>query len=256
MKKIWFCSTIWVLILFCALSCTASKKQVKKEQEAEALRKLGEAYMEENRDAAAFQKLQESIDLNSRDPYTYFALGNFYFKKEKYYLAIENYNKCLELKPEFASVRNNLGLAYMKLGEYDKAISYFEELTDNYVYATPHYPRFNMGQAYFYKNDFRQAEKCFREALEMEPQFTIALHWLGRTYIELDDIPRATLNLEKAAKLTPQVPEIHFDLGRAYTLSKKYNNAIFEFRTVVELDDESPLADEAKQHIEMIQKMK
>jgi len=229
---------------------------VKKEHEAEALRKLGEAYMEENRDAAAYQKLIEARDLNPQDPYTFFALGNFFFNKEKYDLAIENYNKCLELKPEFASVRNNLGLVYMKIGEYDKAISYFSELTDNYIYATPHYPRFNMGQAYFYKNDYRKAEKCFKETLEMEPRFTIAIHWLGRTYIELDDIPQATVNLEKAAKLTPEVAEIHFDLGRAYTLSKAYNNAMFEYRRVIELDSESPLAEEAKQHIEMIKKMK
>ena len=255
MKNLWRCGTIGVLIICCVLSCT-SKKQLKKEKEADALRKLGEAYMLENRDAAAFQKLMEAKDLNPEDPYIYFALGNFYFNKKKYDLAIENYSKCLELKPEFASVRNNLGLVYLEIGEYDTAISYFSELSDNYIYATPHYPRFNMGQAYFYKNNYKEAKRCFREALEMDPQFTIALHWLGRTYIELGNIPEATASLEKAVQMTPEVVEIHFDLGRAYTLSKAYNNAMYEYRRVMELDPGSLLADEAKQHIDMIKKMR
>ena len=76
-----------ILILCCLVACTSSKKQIKKEQEAEALRKLGEAYMVEGRDAAAYQKLMEAKELNPNDPYTYFSLGNFYFNKEKYDLA-------------------------------------------------------------------------------------------------------------------------------------------------------------------------
>ena len=177
-----------IIIVLSIAACGPSKTQLKKQQQieqAEALRKLGEVYMTENKDTAAFKKFMEAEKLNPKDPYIHFDLGIFYYNKGKYDLAIERYEKCLELKPSFASVRNNLGLAYMAKGEYDTAISYFNELTDNYLYATPHYPLCNLGQAYYHKRQYDVAEEYLKEAISMQPDFAIALHWLGRTQIKL-----------------------------------------------------------------------
>jgi len=241
------------LVLVCFLmACAPSRDEQLLKDRAEALRKLGEAYMSESKDAAAFRKLKEAEALNPDDPFTHFALGIFYFNKEKYDMAIDHYKKCMELKPDFASVRNNIGLAYLKKGDYDTAISFFKGLADNYVYATPHYPLFNLGQAYYYKKDYKTAEKYFQEALEMEPQYVIAVHWLGRTQLELGKTSEAIKSLNKAVSINPAVPEIHFDLGRAYRVRGEKEKAAKAFQKVIEIDPEHMLADQAKREMKML----
>lgn len=238
-----------LLLIFFLCSCATSKEEVVTKDKAEALRKLGEAYMAENKTAPAFRKLKEAEKIDPDDPYTQFDLGIFYFNKKKYDLAIKRYQRCMELKPDFASVRNNIGLAYLQKGDYDKAIENFKELTDNYVYATPHYPLTNMGQAYYHKNDFHLAEKYLKEALDLEPQFVVAIHWLGRTQLALGKTSEAIQNLEKAILINSSVPEIYFDLGKAYKamgLKKKSKNA---FQRVVDLNPEGELAAQAKKEI-------
>jgi len=236
-------------MIFLLTACATTKEDLKRKEKAEALRKLGEAYMSENKTAAAFRKLKEAEKLNPNDSYTQFALGIFYFNKKKYSLAIKRYQRCLELNPDFASVRNNIGLAYLQKGEYDKAILNFKELTDNYVYATPHYPLANMGQAYYYKNDFQLAEKYLKEALDLEPQFIIAVHWLGRTQLALGKTAEAVQTLEKAAELNSSVPEIYFDLGKAYQTMGKTDASKHAYQRVVELDPDGGLGDQAKREI-------
>jgi len=238
-----------MVLVFSLMACAPSRDEQLRKDRAEALRKLGEAYMSENKDASAFRKLKEAELLNPDDPFTHFALGIFYFNKEKYDMAIDHYKKCMELKPDFASVRNNIGLAYLKKGDYDTAISFFEGLPDNYVYATPHYPLFNLGQAYYYKKDYKAAEKYFHEALEMEPKYVIAIHWLGRTQLELGKTFDAVKSLNKAISINPSAPEIHFDLGRAYQILGEKEKAVKSFKRVIEIDPEHMLAVQAKKEV-------
>jgi len=254
MNKNRICIFFSTILIFSLMACTPSVDEQLRKDRAEALRKLGEAYMSENKTAAAFRKLKEAETMNPDDPLTHFALGIFYFNKEKYDMAIDQYKKCMELKPDFASVRNNIGLAYMKKGDYDTAISFFKELIDNYVYATPHYPLFNLGQAYYYKKDYKAAEKYFREALDMEPEYVIAIHWLGRTELELGKTADAIKSLNKAISLNPSVPEIHFDLGRAFQVLGNKEKAAAEFQKVVEISPEGELAVQAKQEMRRLGK--
>ncbi len=241
-----------MVLVFSLIACTPSKDEQLRKDRAEALRKIGEAYMSENKNAAAFRKLKEAETLNPENPHTHFALGIFYFNKEKYDIAIDHYKKCLELKPDFASVRNNIGLAYMKKGNYDTAISFFKGLIDNYVYATPHYPLFNLGQAYYYKKDYKTAEKFFQEALEMEPEYVIAIHWLGRTQLEMGKTTDAVKSLDKAVSINSSVPEIHFDLGRAFQVLGEKEKALKAFQKVIEIDPEDMLAVQAKKEIQRL----
>lgn len=251
MKKYSICTALCCAFILCLLTaCATTKEDLKRDEKAEALRKLGEAYMVENKTALAFRKLKESEKLNPEDPYTHFALGIFYFNKKRYDLAIERYKRCIELKPDFASVRNNLGLAYLEKGDYDLAIENFQDLTDNYVYATPHYPLTNMGQAYYYKGDFSKAEKYLKDALDLEPQFIIALHWLGRTQLASGKASDAIQSLEKAIRLNASVPEIYFDLGKAYKMIGKLKESNNAFQRVVELEPKGSLAGQAKNEMQ------
>lgn len=239
---------VWIIFfILMGLAACASNEPFAAKKKAEALRRLGEAYMAEGKDAAAFKELSEAQKLNPSDPNVYFALGYFYFKKEKYDLSIETYLKCLELEPTFAPVRNNLGLAYLAKGDYDSAISQFKELTDNYIYVTPHYPLYGLGRAYFLKKNHTEAEEYFKKALKIEPQYSPAMLELGRLYIETGKPEEAIDILLKGIDISPTYAELYFELAKAYSVTSHRKKALRSLEKVIELRPNSPMAQEAKE---------
>jgi Tfp pilus assembly protein PilF len=59
-------------------------------------------------------------------------------------------------------------------------------------------------------------------------------------------IPEAVEKLEKAVRMVPDSPGLHFQLAKAYRLALEFSKAYNSYRKVVELAPESQLADEAE----------
>jgi type IV pilus assembly protein PilF len=247
----------WFLCVFAAFfvfSC-ASKKDILEQQKLEiatTTRNLGQAYLAEGKNAAAYKQLKKAEALNPDDPHTHFALGVFYYRQENYTPAISEYKKTLELKPDYASARNNLGIVYLALKDWDSAITCFKDVLDNYIYATPHFPLYLLGQAYYNKKEYRSSVKYFKEALKMKPDYVFAMHWLGRTYLKMGKASKAEEILEKAVQQFPDIAEVHYYLGITYQELRKYKKAFGEYEKVAGLAPESPIADKAEKRMKKI----
>ena len=74
--------------------------------------------------------------------------GTAYFNKEGYDQAIQNYDKAIELNPNFAEAYNNRGNAYEDKGEYDQAIQDYNKAIE-----------LDPENAEFYTNNRKLAEK-------------------------------------------------------------------------------------------------
>ena len=158
-----------------------------------------------------------------------------------------HFKKALEIKPDFAPARNNLGAAYLAMKEWDAAIDCFKLLTKNLLYATPHYPLANLGKAYYEKKDFAQAEKYYQEALKMEPGFVNALYGLGKTYLAMGKVQKAAEYFQLSVEAAPLLAEAHFDLANVNRLLGNREKARQGYARVVELSPKSDLARESKQ---------
>ena len=82
------------------------------------------------------KKWQEAIEcyelaISSGDvwkvDWIYFNLAWCYDKTKQYAKSAENYEKCLELKSDFAYANNNLGYAYKMIKNYEMALLYFDK---------------------------------------------------------------------------------------------------------------------------------
>jgi len=109
------------------------------------------------------------------------AVGNDYFKKQKFGEAANKYEKCLRyLEEKYPSpeekhqleqaklpCHSNLAACYLKVGDYFKAV----EQCDIVLKADPKNLKvlFRRGQAHTYKNDFERAKVDFSEALKLDP---------------------------------------------------------------------------------------
>jgi len=76
----------------------------------------------------AEEEFKQVIYLNPKFTGGYHYLGLLYFQKEDYSKATEQWNKILEIEPNFTNkyiILNNLGMAYQKKEMPDKALEYF-----------------------------------------------------------------------------------------------------------------------------------
>ena len=254
MKIYGFRWTVSLILILGGVSCTANLEMRKKQ--ANASRNLGEAYYREGNYPEALREFLKSETLYPGDPFLQNDLGLTYMAMKKMDLAVKHFKKAIEIKPDYAPAMNNLGTAYLDKKEWDNAIRCFKEVTENLLYATPHFPLSNMGWAYYNKKEYALAEKFYLKALEIDPKFINALAGLGKTYIAMGRGSDGVATLEKAVKDYPRIGQLYLELARAYTVSGEYKKALDAYEKAVEFSSDSALAREAETEAQQIRKFR
>ncbi|MDP3259195.1 MAG: tetratricopeptide repeat protein [Thermodesulfovibrionales bacterium] len=101
----------------------------------------------------------------------------------------------------------NLGVAYEKQGEIDNALKEYRLASKKHPLAYLY-----MGNIYFQKNDFDEAESAYKKAIEKEPSNSDAynnLAWLY--YTKKENLSEAEELALKAIELNPSKKEIYQD---------------------------------------------
>jgi len=148
--------------------------------------------------------------------------------------AIQNYDKAIELKPDYAEAYNNRGVAYGEKDDFDKAIQNYDkaiELKPDYAKAYN-----NRGVAYVEKRDFDKAIQNYDKAIELKPDYAEAYYNRGNVYSRKDDFDKAIQNYDKAIELNPRLAEAYYSRGIAYVEKRDFDKAIQDLTTTIELN--------------------
>lgn len=89
---------------------------------------LGLAYLGKGDYPQALSVLRAQVAKNGNDPRTRLNLGRVYFAMDKTELAVEEYEKALQLNSSYASAHYHMGLAQMKLKDAQAAKGAFQEV--------------------------------------------------------------------------------------------------------------------------------
>jgi len=243
-----------ILWLVSLIACAGGME--KRKNQARVTRTLGEAYLQQGDYTESLKEFLKAEKLYSNDHLLHNDLGLAYMAKEHYDKAEFHFKKAISIRPEYAPAKNNLGTVYMSQQKWDAAIAQFKTVAGDLLYGTPHFPLTNMGIAYYNKQDYINAEKYYLEALDVEPDFALALRNLGKTYIAMNKLPQAVATLEKAVKSAPQSAYAYLDLGNAYHMSGDIQMALLAYQQVISLSPDTPLAETAQIEILKIESRK
>ena len=105
--------------------------------------------------------------------WTYSFMGNFD-------AAIAECRRAIEVDPDFGNPYNDIGAYLIEKGQVDQAIPWLETATRAMRYDNPAFPHFNLGQVWEFKHNFARALKSYRMAVEIDPQYTLALTGICR----------------------------------------------------------------------------
>jgi tetratricopeptide (TPR) repeat protein len=144
---------------------------------------LGVAYTERGKADEAMRELRlvQALTAESQTrAIIHNALGNLYAGQEQYDLALPEFEKAVELDPEFTAAVFNLGASYYNIKKYEKSLEAFLKTREKFQ---------RDWEIYFY---------------------------LGKVYKKLENQQEALENLLIASYLAPRQPFVAFELGLLY----------------------------------------
>jgi len=125
-------------------------------------------------------------------------------------------------------------LTIMRNVDWQNEITFYHKtLKDGSNSARVHY---NLGNAYGLKDMYDEAEKHYRIALDLIPDYPEALSNLGLLYYRRGEVDEAIPLYERANGLKGDLVENHANLGLAYEKKGRYAEAEREFRRTLELN--------------------
>ena len=155
-------------------------------------------------------------------------------RSNKHEKAIEDYNKAIELNPNFAGAYNNRGLAYYELNKHERAIDDYNKAIElNPIFAMAYY---NRGLAYGKLNKHEKAIDDYTRAIELNPEDHEAYYDRGLTYFKLKQYEETIDDCTKAIELNPEDHEAHNNRGNAYYKLNKPEEAIDDYDKAIELN--------------------
>ena len=115
---------------------------------------------------------------------------------------------------------------------YWDAISNGESVSDAYC---------NLGILQFNTGNKAKAIDCFTQSLKADPRHFESHYNLANLYLEVENIALARLHYEVAAEIEPEFPNVFYNLGVVYAMTRDFEKAAagLERYTTMVTDEES-----------------
>ena len=239
--------------------------------------RLVELYLRKQDKTNAVIQLRTLVRESPTNPQMHYLLGSLLFEERNSREAAECFSKTILLSPGFEPAYHDLAAAQMNLNdsrtaletlekararfqphfvcEFYTALAYsrLKDYTNSLKFLTSaevvaratatnrltHTFYFQLGSAYERNQKFKEAESYFRKALEMEPDFSEALNYLGYMWADRgENLNEAREMIEKAVKIEPDNAAYLDSLGWVLFKQKQPEQALPHILKAIEKNEE------------------
>ena len=164
----------------------------------------------------------------------YNVCGGAHMELGQFDLAIENYEKALLIKPNYADAFCNIGIVQQKKGELNAAIqNYKKAIKINSRHVSAHY---NMGISYKTKGDPEGAIICFKKAIKLHSGYAEAYNNMGIAFIDVSKLEKAVDCFKQAVEIKPDYAEAHYNMGNALREKNNLVLALSHYQQAFEIN--------------------
>jgi tetratricopeptide (TPR) repeat protein len=167
------------------------------------------------------EKLTTALKTESASVPVHYLLGLNYYRLHEFSKAADEFQRVLQLSPDYELAVYQLGLAYARTGDFDQAIGMLKRALQ--LDGTNFTAAYNLGAAYLKKQMIPEAADAFRQSISINPEYAAGHRALGELLLYQGQVDESLAELRRSAELDPRDPGIHAALARA--LSAKGLNA-------------------------------
>ena len=188
---------------------------------------LGFVFFERGYFEQAEPYFQQALKDDPESAEALYGLGSAYLQQQKTNDARECFERVLQLRAGYPGTLpnawNNLGILAAREGQTDLAIEHFQralQIDPDHSVALQ-----NLGSAYRQKKDWPQATRVLEKSLALNPDDPEANYSLAMVYAQTNDSNRAYEYLQKALLARPDYPEALNNLGILYLRTRRPEEA-------------------------------
>lgn len=183
------------------------------------------------------QKLNEKsrgTTEKTQSPEFYNNRGQMYGMRGQADLALADFLKAIELKPDFDEAHNNAGIVFMMKGKTDEALKHFE--TASAIDPKNTEAQFNLGEFYYSKGHIDRAFGYYQKVIELNPKSSAALNRRGLIYGIKQKWDEALEDFNTALALDPRNREIYKNRGVVLEHKRMFKQALENYHLALALD--------------------
>jgi tetratricopeptide (TPR) repeat protein len=190
---------------------------------------LGITYEQMGRLGKAVEEFEAIAQTKDKNISVLTRLGYCYSVLQKYSKAEETFLKASNIAPLNSEILYLTALNYMDWGKYNKAIKYLNKAIENKtIEPIPDFANmyFYLGLAYDKNKDFENAQKAFLKAIEINPNHSRAMNYLGYAYADRGiKLKESEEFLIRSTALEPENSDYLGSLGWLYYRQGKFDLA-------------------------------
>ncbi len=167
----------------------------------------------------------------------YYGLGSVFLEQQKNAQARENFERAVKLQANYPGTMprawNNLGIVLAREGHNDEAVQSFQhalQIDPDFVIALV-----NLGNVYRQQKRWDDAKRVLERAVELDPDDADANYGLGMVFAQLNDTDGAYDHLQKALAARPAYPEALNNLGVLYLRTNRQEDAEKSFQESIRI---------------------
>ena len=233
-------------------------------KQVQVMQMLGWINAQSGRWAEAVEILSNAIEVDIKNPQSYYILGNIMCKFESWAGGIECYSTTLSIDPHHFESACNMGNAYLELNQANEALASYdlairikpqyaeaysnrgnalrkldrlEEALISYEYALAIEPDFsqaylNRGVALQALNRFDEAIVCYDNAMLIRPDYAEALTNRGTALVALNRIQESIASYDQAIEAQPDYADAYWNKSLALLISGNFEQGwkLYEYR--------------------------
>ena len=205
--------------------------------DAQAVHLLGIIANQMNKKDQAVLLIRQAIAVDPYPPAFHNNLGNILREQDRMEDAVAAYQEALRLQPDYADAHNNMGATLLRLNKPEPAIAHIfsRPLTGpilNHLQAHLNLARIKKIAGTALNEAIRALSRsCHSQSIPAAPNLTTT---------SAQPIPASTTwtwpwgAFQAALKLRPDYPQAHNNLGAAYLLLHRFDEAEAEFRRAIQ----------------------
>lgn len=192
----------------------------------------------------AIEQFQQAIDVDGTYALAYTGLADCYLLLEQYVgtPAGDAYPKAKAYAERALQLDETLAEAHASLGRINDSLWDFEEAEKEFKRAISLNPNYPTGH-HWYSNHLLALERLdgslseIKRAQELDPLSPVIGEVVAYTYLVKGDLDAGVEQARRVIELDPTFPGAHRTLGRAYVELRRYPEGITEFQRAVDLSN-------------------